>query len=161
MGRVLSLWNTGTTAEHYRLSMSGEPGNDVPHDGGFFANLYISHLDASALPIRLTSLIPYRVEVTSPKGGVLETLRVFIPGYRATVDGHEVPIFESRQYLVSMRIPPGAHTVELSFVGTPLLWLAAAVSGAGWLCLLAFGALASLRNRQGNAGRTLDTQIPV
>jgi len=151
MGRVLSLWNTGTTAEHYQLSLSGEPGNDVPHDGGLFANLYLSKLDTSALQIRLTSLMPYRATVTSPAGGVLETLRVFIPGYRARVDGHEVPVFASKQHLVSMRLAPGAHEVELSFVGTARLWLAAAVSGAGWLCLMAAAALAALRNSRGSA----------
>jgi hypothetical protein len=145
MTRVLSLWNTGTTAEHYRVSLSTEPGNDVPHDGGFFADLYISELEAEALPIRLTSLIPYRAEVTSPAGGVLETFRAFMPGYRATIDGQEAPVFESRQHLVSMRLTPGAHTVELRFVGTARLWIAAAVSGAGWLCLLVFTSLGLLR----------------
>jgi pyrimidine deaminase RibD-like protein len=135
---VLSLWNTGSTPENYAFSVSGEPGNDVPHSGGFFANLYVSTLDSSALPVSLKSFFPYRAQVTSADGGTLETFRVYIPGYRATVDGHDTPVTDSKGYLASVVVPPGSHDVELRFVGTARLWLAAAVSAIGWACLIAY-----------------------
>ncbi len=140
---VISLWNTGPTPEHYTFSLSTEPGNDVPHSGGWFANLYVSKLDSSALPITLQSLLPYRARVNAATAGLLETFRVFLPGYRATVDGKATPVVESREHLVAVPVESGIHEVELRFVGTAKLWLAAIVSGLGWACLLAscaFGA---------------------
>ena len=96
----------------------------------------LSHLSADKLAITLTSFIPYRAHVTSASGGVLETFRVFLPGYRAQVDGVAVPVTASKNHLVAFAVPPGDHEVELRFVGSAQLWLAAFVSGIGWICLL-------------------------
>jgi hypothetical protein len=145
---VLSLWNSGPTPEHYTLSLSGRPGNDIPHSGGFFANLYVSNLDVSALPIRLTSLIPYRAQVKSAAGGTLETFRAYMPGYRATVDGGDTPVSESREHLVSLPVPPGTHEVVLRFAGSARLRIAAVASGMGWLCLLGYWAVDFFRRRR-------------
>jgi hypothetical protein len=145
---VISLWNSGSTPEHYTFSESTEPGNDVPHSGGFFAKLHVSKLDSSSLPVSLESLLPYRARVNAPAGGMLETFRVFIPGYHATVDGKEAPVVQSREHLVAVPVDSGIHEVELRFVGTAKLWMAAVLSGLGWVCILAscaFGALARRR----------------
>jgi hypothetical protein len=146
---VITLWNSGSTVEHYALSMSGEPANDIPHKGGLFANLYVSKMDASKLPISLRSLDPYRAHVKTNEDGVLETFRVFIPGYRAAVDGNETPVIESRQHLVSTPVHAGSHEVVVTFVGTARLWAAAFVSAAGWCCLLVFAGAGLLRQRGG------------
>jgi len=71
-----------------------------------------------------------------------------MPGYRAKVDGVEVPVAESRERLVSFRIPPGTHEVELSFVGSRRLWLSALVSGLGWIGLLGSCLLQAVRRRR-------------
>lgn len=145
---VISLWNTGSTPEHYTFSLSTEPGNDVPHSGGWFANLYVSKLGSAALPITLESFLPYRAHVNFPMGGLLETFRVFIPGYRATVDGSVTPVIESREHLVAVPLAPGIHDIELRFVGTAKLRAAAVLSGVGWLCLLAFCAFGAQPGRR-------------
>ncbi len=145
---VLSMWNTGSTPETYRFSLSGEPGNDVPHSGALFANLYVSKLDDSALPIRLKSFIPYDAQVTSDRGGTLETFRVYVPGYHATVDGDDAPVSKSKEHLVAVRVPPGSHDVQVRFVGTVKLWLAATVSAVGWICLLTYCAFGFILQRQ-------------
>ena len=145
---VLSLWNSGTDAEHYKLLLSGELGNTVSPSGPPFGTLYVSALDASRLPIALRSFIPYRAHVSTATGGILETFRVSMPGYRATVDGSAVPVKASQNHLVTFPVPAGEHEVELSFVGSLRLRLAAALSGLGWLALLgscAWGA--ALRGR--------------
>lgn len=138
---VLSLWNTHATPEHYELSISQEPANNIPHVDGHFADLYVSKFDAKELPISLRSLIPYTARISSGEGGTLETFRSFVPGYKATVDGDEAPVSESKQHLVSIPVPPGTHDVELRFVGSARLRIAALISGTGWLCLLASCAL--------------------
>jgi hypothetical protein len=145
---VLSIWNTGATTENYKFSLSCEPGNNVPHVGALFANVYVSKLDPSALPIRLESFIPYRASVTSAGPGTLETFRAYMPGYRATVDGKRTPVFETKERLVALRVPGGSHEVELRFAGTAKLWLAASVSFVGWLGLLVACAFPSVFQRR-------------
>jgi len=144
---VLSFWNSGATPEHYKLTIAGEPGNNLVHEGGFFANLYVSKLDPSKLPIRLDSFLPYRAQVTTEQGGLLETFRVFMPGYRAALDGREVPVGVSRDHLVTVPVPPGVHTVELRFVGTARLWMTALVSGLGWAFFLIWPLVRVLRRK--------------
>jgi len=133
---VLSLWNSGDTTEHYKVSLSGEPGNSLPHAGGYAGSLVISTLDPAKLPIRMTALMPYRADVNTDEGGMLETFRVFIPGYRATVDGKDTPVRETFEHLVGIPVPPGSHKVELRFVGSARLWVAAGASGLGWILLV-------------------------
>jgi hypothetical protein len=135
---VLSLSNTADTAEHYHFSVSREPGNDVNANGGLFANLSIAKYVPDALPVRLESMIPYKATVSSATGGWLETFVLFLPGYRATVDGIPADIAKSDESLNKILVPPGTHTVEIHYVGTLRLWLSAVVSGAGFL---AFGLL--------------------
>jgi hypothetical protein len=134
--KVLSIWNSGPTRETYSLSVSREPGNNISVSGGVFADVTISHLDPDVLPIRLESIDPYRVSFSTPSGGWLETFRCYLPGYRAYVDGAEVPYSRSRQALVEVKVPPGEHNVVLRFVGTVRLWAAACVSAAGWILLV-------------------------
>jgi hypothetical protein len=100
-----------------------------------FANLSISEYDPKALPVALNSLIPYRASVSTGSGGWLETFILYLPGYRAWIDGNPVPIGKSSESLAEIFVPPGTHSVELRFVGTVRLWLAAFVSAAGWLAL--------------------------
>lgn len=133
---VLSLWNSGTTVEHYRLSLTREPGNDLRSGGGFFAHLTESKLDPSVLPIRLVSLNPYHVVVKAPSSGFLETFRVLLPGYRAYLDGARVPLSSSKQALLQVEVPAGVHDVVVRFVGSFRLWSSAAVSALGWLTLI-------------------------
>jgi len=133
---VLSLWNSGTTVERYRLSLTREPGNDLKSGGGFFARLTESKLDPAVLPIRLVSLNPYHVVVKAPSAGFLETFRVLLPGYRAYLDGVRVPFSRSKQALLQVEVPAGVHDVVVRFVGSFRLWSAATVSALGWLTLL-------------------------
>jgi hypothetical protein len=144
---VLSLWNSGTTAEHYRMSINREPGNDLNSDGGFFARLAVSKLDPAVLPIRTVSLDPYHAVVTAPTAGFLETFRILLPGYRAYLDGVPVPFKSSKQALLEVAVPAGVHDVVVRFVGSFRLWAAAIVSGAAWAALL--GAWVYRRRRAG------------
>jgi hypothetical protein len=135
--KVISIWNSGKIPEIYSLLMSREDGNDLDQNGGAFGEMVLSKWNPAALPVRLTSIDPYRATVHSVSGASLETFRSYLPGYRAYIDGKEVPSFRSRQALVEVRVPPGEHDVELRFVGTPRLWIAACVSAAGWLVFVA------------------------
>ena len=113
-----------------------EPGSTLKDDGGFFADVSISQLDPSRLPIRLLSLDPYHVVVTSSVPATLETFRILLPGYRAYVDGSAAPISRTKDALLAVHVPSGIHDVVVRFVGTTRLWVSAVISAAAWITLL-------------------------
>lgn len=129
---VISLWNSGAQAEHYAISMVTEPGNDLDRHGGRFARVNLSRYDPDRNPIRLDTLDPYRITTQTRSGGWVETGRVFVGGYSATVDGKPAQVAASRDFLATVAVPPGVHHVKLRYVGTPTLWLAGAISAACW-----------------------------
>jgi hypothetical protein len=134
---VISLWNSGNETENYSLSDTNEPGNNLDTNGGLFANISISKFEPNLLPIHLESLIPYRASVSTASGGWLETFLVYLPGYRASLDGNQAPLLKSGEGLAEVRVPPGTHTVEIRFVGTTRLKVAAIISLIGWIALCA------------------------
>ena len=67
--------------------------------------------------MRVTSLIPYRATVRSPEAALLETPRMFVPGYAATVNGAPVAVRKSAEGLVAFPVPQGESRVELRFAG--------------------------------------------
>ena len=134
---VLAFWNTGDAPEHYRMLINREPGNTLKEKGGFFANLSISQLDPTRLPIHMLSLDPYHVVVNAPASSTLETFRIMLPGYKAYVDGARTPVFRTKNSLLALQVPAGIHDVVVEFVGTFRLWASAALSVLAWAVLIA------------------------
>ncbi|HEX3729660.1 MAG TPA: hypothetical protein VHV47_07635 [Opitutaceae bacterium] len=128
---VISLWNSSSEPETYRLRLSRVPGDGLSL-GSVLADIAISHYDAARSPVRVLSFDPLRVEVDAPRSGWLETPRVLLPGYAARLDGQRAPVELSAEKLAMIRIPAGRHTIELSRHLTPRLWLAGIVSLLAW-----------------------------
>jgi hypothetical protein len=116
-------------AMHY-FSASGQPSQRD------FADLKVISYRADDLPFRVISLVPFRVAVKAARGGWMETPRIFIPGYSATVDGKMAAPQRSPDGLVMLRVPAGRSELELRYVGPPLLRAAFWVTLGGWLILL-------------------------
>ncbi len=133
--RVISLGNSTDAPAAYHLTFLREPGNTLKGDGELFAEAVISNYDPARAAVRVDTLMPsYRVTATVPEGaGWIETSRVFLPGYRATLDGKPVELRRSNQGLAMVAVEPGRREVELRYVGTPTLWAAMIVSGLTWL----------------------------
>ncbi|HVT73225.1 MAG TPA: hypothetical protein VHD61_08820 [Lacunisphaera sp.] len=91
-------------------------------------------VDRSTLPVRLEGLMPFTAAVRAAAGGYLETPRVFIAGYQATVNGARAEVRSSPNGLVMVPIPAGESRVVVSYPGPVALRLA-------WL--LSLGALAA------------------
>ena len=132
---VIALWNSGTVPEHYAFDI---PAGYSPNPGveGLFAVMTVSHFDEALRPLQVNSFDPCQVTVAMDRPGWLETPRVFLPGYAATVDGRPVEITPSAQHLVMVALSPGRHVVALRYRGTARVWLAAVVSlltWGGWL----------------------------
>ncbi|MDD2762727.1 MAG: hypothetical protein PHE83_02000 [Opitutaceae bacterium] len=71
------------------------------------------------LLLQLESLVPLKVAADTPHAGLLETPRVFIPGYRATVNGRVVPVQCTAAGLVAVSMPAGRSQVVLDYPGPP------------------------------------------
>jgi hypothetical protein len=69
------------------------------------------------LPLRLESLVPFKVHVEAPAPSLLETPRVFISGYRATLNGRVVPVTRSAAGLVALPVPAGPSDVVIDYPG--------------------------------------------
>jgi len=61
------------------------------------------------------------VRVTSPVPATVEFYTYYYPGWRATVDGHPVTIWQAPPFgLIQLEVPAGEHVVALRFGGTPI-----------------------------------------
>lgn len=59
-----------------------------------------------------------------PSGGRVVYARLWYPGYRVTLDGHDLPVVRHADLLVSVDLPPGAHgQLQVSYRSPGLLRL--------------------------------------
>jgi hypothetical protein len=95
--------------------------------------------DPASLPLQVQSLMPLRVQVTADAPAWLETPRSWVPGYRATVDGADVPLGRSPEGFVMLPVPAGRHLAEVRYMAPPALKTAYGISLltlAGWMASL-------------------------
>jgi hypothetical protein len=94
----------------------------------------------------VTAYVPFQVKVRASGPALLETPRMYLPGYRASVDGSPVGVTRSEDGLVVVPVPPGTHVVTVWLSPpTPLIvsyWLA----GAAWAAILLLTALRGVRS---------------
>jgi len=134
--RTIAVTNSGRHTERFAMRMKIAPGNTLPLDGGTWGTLHLSHYDKEKAPIRQDSLLPYRVRVTIPEDGYLETPRQWIAGYRAWVDGVRTEPQRMKSGMLGIPLKQGAHEVVLEFAGSVKLWSGLAISAATLLGLL-------------------------
>ncbi len=97
--------------------------------------------EAMRAPVRVDSLLPYRVTAAMDWSGYVETSRVWLPGYEAKVDGLPVEVRSSPERLAMVAVPEGQHTIELRYTGTTALraaWWISALTWSGWIGFFAW-----------------------
>jgi hypothetical protein len=112
----------------------------------------IARVDGGGVPTTITParIVTYQsadvvVEVDAKAAGYVVLTDLFYPGWRATVDGASVPMYQANYLFRAARIGPGHHTVELAY--DPLSFrLGAIVSLAALSTLLAIAG-SSVRKR--------------
>ncbi len=104
-----------------------------------FLSYHIQPYVQASLPIRVTSLAPYAAFVDTAQPGYLETHRFFVRGYRATVNGHNVPVTQSPEHLAMVPLEAGRNEVRLDYLGPPAVRAAYWVSLVAWACVAAWG----------------------
>lgn len=98
-----------------------------------FARFHFERIDDVHRGIALKSLIPYHATVRSPQLALLETPRMFVPGYTATVRGMSVPVQKTPEGFVAVAVPAGESVVEVRFTGPLMLRMAFGLSALTWL----------------------------
>jgi hypothetical protein len=86
--------------------------------------------------IRERSADRLMVEVESSASGHLVVAEAYQDGWKATVDGAEVPVVAANVLFRAVAVPPGSHRVELRYRPAAALW-GAALTAAGLLTLAA------------------------
>jgi hypothetical protein len=99
----------------------------------------------SASTVVLLDRKPYslKYEANSATGGLAVFSEIYYPkGWRATIDGTEVPIIRANYVLRAMSVPAGKHTIEFSFEPRPYTIGNKVTMASSWLLLIVvFGCL--------------------
>ncbi len=104
----------------------------VPWEGG--PSLATSRGTMSPVENPAPNRLRFAVDLPAP--GAVVVAEDDLPGWHATVDGQEVPLHPTLVTALGLEVPAGHHLVDLQY-RTPRLGVAAAVSAAGWLLVLA------------------------
>jgi hypothetical protein len=134
--KTITLWNERPEKQPVEFLFVLSNPAAAPRPFGDFARIRLQPFQPAQLPVRTLGLIPaYRAEVQLREPAYLETLRAYIPGYRAVVNGQPVEVQPSPNHMAMVRLNPGANRVELRYAGTAALRSLLAVSLASWLGL--------------------------
>lgn len=143
----LPLWTTHDGPVELLVRLVGDNRERPANADVAIASLSAAFYDRAELPVRITSLIPYEATVTASMACDLETHRLFVPGYTATVNGSAAPVTKSAEGLVAIPLSPGENRVQLLYTGTAPMRVAGWISLAGWLALIGLPLVRSLRHR--------------
>jgi hypothetical protein len=131
--KSITIWTSVPGPETIKLRFIPTGKNARPADFMPFAKFRIQLINEALLPVEVESLMPYRATVISPQAAFLESPRMFVPGYEATVNGADVPVRKSSEGLVAFAVAKGHSRAVLRFVGPVALRAAFWLSAAGWL----------------------------
>jgi hypothetical protein len=99
--------------------------------------------------------------VETDREALLVFSEVAYPGWRATIDGHAVPLLTADYTFQAVQLPPGRHEVHLTFV--PPLWRGSwAIAGVTSLLMLALIVVLAVTRRRDKTypTRPKDTDSP-
>ena len=138
--------NWGTTAYNEFRPIWGEYTSfDLPQDLDSYINapLQIRVYPSDFARTHYDLSYQYRAEnqiliTVSGRAADLRLRQFYMPGWRLTVAGEEYPFQADDHFgLIQLRLPEGAHLLQLDYVGTPIQHLAAVISLASvGACLL-------------------------
>jgi hypothetical protein len=134
--RVIPLWTSSQQPVEIRLRFvptAGEP----PLDYSPFARFELQGYTPEQLNVRLESLLPYRARVATRSAVFLETPRLAVESYEATVDGKKTPVQTSADGYVIVPVEAGIHEVTVRYAAPILVQIAYWMGMAAWLPYLA------------------------
>ncbi len=112
-GRVISLGVLGKDPAPIKTILITARASHKDFTAGRY---WLYTYERSRLPISVESWIPYRVRFTAPRPAYLESPRMWLKDWRATVNGVAVAPERSPEGLVMVPVPAGPNTVTLDYV---------------------------------------------
>jgi hypothetical protein len=156
--RVIAIQNTDSTPDWVSMRFypdSGADGNRRPTRT--FARVSVEPLGAGDHVIALRSLLPFHATVRSDRPALLETPRVYVPNYRARVNGRIVPVVRSGEGMVGVEVSAGESDVIVDYPGS-LLQRASYFAGIGaWLALALCAVAVPLADPSGRLRKRLES----
>ena len=143
----VDLWTTDPEGDTIRIRFVPIMSGDSTADFETFGSIKLTEIDSTQQPVELVSLLPFRAHVSAPTLALLESPRMFMPGYRSLVDGREAEVIRSHEGLASVVVNRGTHTVSLWFAGPALLKFSYWAALAAWTALLIASGWAAIRSR--------------
>jgi hypothetical protein len=127
----ITLFTTSAVPEHVQLIVNA---GDVSWTE--FADFTLEEIDRPALPLQIVRLVPYlECRFDAPEDSWLETPRMYIEGYAATVDGKPAQVAGSLESMVMVAVPAGKHTLQLRYIGSSLLRRTFFLALGGWVAV--------------------------
>jgi hypothetical protein len=148
--RVISVPNFGPDRETIELTVIAPERVTTP--SFLFARFELWRYRRSELPIAVQSWVPYRLLTDAASSSYLETPRVWLPGYRARINGKTVPAERSADNRVMFKIPAGHADITIKYAPSLLLEVHYWVTVGGWaVCLLGLGGVLLVKSRETEA----------
>ncbi|HEX2855290.1 MAG TPA: hypothetical protein VHO24_18790 [Opitutaceae bacterium] len=143
---TISLWTSESEPVAVALFFRpSDPAYAAQAHARFF-ELRLQPYEHDTLPVRVTSLAPYRAAVEAPAAGFLETHRFFARGYRAIVNGREVAVGESPRHFTMLPVAAGKNEVQLDYLAPGPVRAAFWVSAASWVALVALALITGIKS---------------
>lgn len=138
---ALLLWTSDPRGDEISLRFIPTSERDGPAKHRNFGSFAWRPLDPSNEPVAITSLLPFQASVNTPTAAWVETPRMYLRGYEATVNGRSENVRASPAGLAMIAVAPGASRIELRYRAPALIRLSYCAALAAWALLLG-GALA-------------------
>ena len=144
--KSIALWTSKSTPETAALEFIPDSDADRRKAFAAFARVRLSPVDPQTLPVEVTSLLPLVMRIRAPEASTVETMRVFIPGWTAEVNGQRVQTMRSAQGLVAFDVPTGSSEARLIYRAPASVLLAFWLNAVGASVLAVSALLAAIRS---------------
>jgi hypothetical protein len=141
----IALWTSDPAGDDVTLRFIPTAPGEKPEDFERFGSYRLVGIDPDREPVDVRSLMPFGARVRSDASALLETPRMYMPGYLATVDGRPASVSMSQAGLAAVQVPAGTHSVSVWFRGRTLLRASYVCAILAWAGVAILAALASFR----------------
>ena len=101
---------------------------------------------ASEVAVTRYDLNEVVLEAVSDDAGFVVLADAYYPGWRATIDGEETPVYRANSVVRAVYVPEGSHTITFSFLPGDFVW-GTAVSGLALLLAMGVATWGWVKNR--------------
>jgi hypothetical protein len=143
--RAVDIWTSAAAGDDVEIRFIPATANEMLENMSDFGSFILREPDHNARPLDVISLFPFLAKIRLQAPSLLESPRVFMPGYIAKVDGHEAKVLRSDEGLAEVLVPSGNHTIDLTFKAPVILSLSYWVAILAWTSTLSIAAFATFR----------------